>query len=222
MNSSDRGSPTYGAGEPSVAGSSIPSSTPTVQPGPNYVVSRIDLVSSADGWFGNNWYDDQPATGLRAHAKKWGSSKFAQVNMNTEPKTRSRLPDNWPSGRRGGRYRALKDKDKYSNVKTLGLSQRKELLVQTIVEGCPDITFPRMTRMKVFNWNPITVNAAFMILCQAEPRIPVRLLRDENSQFTIDHATSIFLKCFEAKYQTPDERDKVISRLMENSILVQG
>ena len=167
-----------------------------------------------DGWSGEQWKHDWSPT-------RWGSWQSTGLGGSWHGSSwDSGQGDGW-SGHQWKDDRIKKsapDKDKYGNVTTMGLSHplplddRKELLAQIISKGCPELTFPRIA---VFQWKAPTVHAVFMILCRAEPGSPVRLLRDDQGLFTIEHASNVLLESFFSLHSTPERRHDVIQRLIE-------
>mgnify|MGYP006988308560 CR=1 FL=1 len=108
----------------------------------------------------------------------------------------------WEDDRRGGQWqqesnespvaKKEKEKDRFKNVATLGsgkhclsLEDRRSLLLEVVQHlGRAG----RLSRIAVSGFSAMTTHALIYLLCRATPKMTIKLLRDTDGVFTIDHA----------------------------------
>ena len=87
-----------------------------------------------------------------------------------------------------------KDRDRFKNVISLGasskhplpLEDRKSLLVAVMNQLSPQKVV--LSKIAASAFTATTTHALLWLLCRAGPRMPIRLLRDEDQVFTIESA----------------------------------
>ncbi len=127
----------------------------------------------------------------------WGHERCAHEHTQGEGQEGWNVTGN---GTWWGQNRESEEKgDKYKNVTTFGcvgrkplpLEDRKDVLLALVPELVPRAT---LSKMAVAAWTAELTMAAFWVLTHTAPKTPLRWLKDDEGNFSVEHAVKV-LKC---------------------------
>ena len=89
-----------------------------------------------------------------------------------------------------------KERDKYKNLTTFGcgtqkplpLDKRKDIFIALVQTLDPNVV---LSRLAVAGWSAEITMGAFWILTQTGPKTPLRWLKDEDGNFSVEHAVKV-------------------------------
>jgi len=99
----------------------------------------------------------------------------------------------------------------------LPIDDCREMLINLVDAVRPEGA-ASIPRVGPFSWGRRTLSAAFVVLCNVEPKTSMRSLRDEWGYFTQKHATTVLSQAFFALYRDPADQNHALELVRQACI----